>query len=125
MNAQPILEFLSSRPALSIRALAKACNFNPNQWYDFIAGHKPNFPDQHTWALACELCRYGLEIDGWRFTYDAETGSLFIEKPVGEPAEVIEHENEGGTRSRFEYRVPMSRDVITGPADLAGFLDGF
>lgn len=122
MNTKPIVDFIDARPALSIRALAKEAGLNPNQWYNFRAGHDKSLPDTYAWALACELARYGLEVDGWRFEYDAETGCLFLEKTI-DLVETIEHENEAKTRSWFEYRVATSRDVLARPDDLAGFLE--
>lgn len=115
---KPILTFLKSRPAIAIKLIEEEAGLPRNTLANLVNGSRKTFPDGHVWPLCRTLCRYGLELNGWVFTYDENTGVFFIESRLDKEPEIIEHE-EGRW---FEYKVSMSRSIIGDEYELLDFI---
>lgn len=120
---QKIKDFLRNRPALNIRALEQEVGM-PQNTLSNLMSDKVNkaFPDKWIWPLCETLCRYGLELNGQRFTYDPNVHCFFVETviPDREPETVEVPGVFGGIH--FEYLVPMYRDVINDDFELKNYL---
>ena len=119
---EKIVQFVKDRPALKVSAIEKEAGLWKNALANMINGAPGrSFPDKLIWPLCETLCRYGLEIDGWRFVYNSEIHSFFIEKPIDKEPEIIEHNGEKGG-VWFEYRVSVNRELLSDEFELLDFL---
>ena len=64
----PLIKFIQSRPSLKDSVLERNSGIPKRMLYQIKKGLKP-FPDTYTWPLCVELCKYGLTIDGWSYSY--------------------------------------------------------
>ena len=118
---RPILDFLESRPAISVNKIVEPLDFHVAQFYDFKNGKRNDFPEKHIWPLVVELCHYGFEAGGWRFSYDEDVHCIFIETPTGKQVDAIIHEE--GSGSWIEHKVSVSRALISEEYKLIDFLN--
>lgn len=110
-----LINFIKFHPCLNITCLEAQAGIPKRNLIDVVKGYRP-FPAKHVWNLTKVLCQYGLEIDGWRFSYDAEGDTFFLECKMDQAPELIEHD------TWIEYRVPMYRDAISDDQGLIEFL---
>lgn len=111
-----LLDFIKARPALKASVLEAEAGIPKRGLWKALNGHQP-ISTGHAWSICVVLCDYGLILDGWRFRYDKDPNSFFIEAEIeGVELEVKEIETDYGTH--FEYHVPMYRDVIDSPVEL-------
>ena len=73
----PLIKFIQSRPALKESVLERNSGIPARMLYQIRKGLKP-FPDAYTWPLCVELCKYGLTIDGWSYSFG--NGAIKAEK---------------------------------------------
>lgn len=111
-----IIDFITSHPLIPIRSLERAAGCPDQTIQQVITGQKPAIPGKWVWPIIHLLCEYGFTWNGWRFSYDKETDSFFVEKPIEAPP--ISHDK----GDHFEYQIWMLRDVITDDIELIQFL---
>lgn len=88
-NKHPLLQFIRSRPALAASKLGIA----PSMMSQFLNNQKPfNWDSSLIFPLTCELCAYGLEVEGWRFTFDPNpVPTVYAEKWTGDKIRIVEN----------------------------------
>ncbi len=105
-----IVEFLKSRPLISIKGLEEKVGMPPTTIAKAVENTR-FIPEKHLFSVIWELSYYGFQLDGSRIEADEETGTLFFLKFV-ENIETIEDDNS------FAYIVKEYRYMATNYTDL-------
>ena len=109
-----LLTHLQKTP-YNLSGLAREAGVNPQMLHDAVKGRKP-LPASASWNIIWQLAP--VVIDGWIITRDENV--LFVERsyPGSREVETIDHGD------HFEYRISVSRDVLTDEIDLQQFIQG-
>lgn len=117
---QKLVDFIKNRPALKASTLEAEAGIPKRALWNALRGHQ-GLSTKHAWRLCEILCQYGLEIDGWKFNLDNDINAFIVEKKI-EDRESEVKEIEDGTRTHYEYHVPMYRHIIGDEPELIDWL---
>lgn len=110
-----ITDFLREHVLISVKGLEENLSLPDGTIRQALVGGRL-IPEKHIYRILCELAKYGLEIQGYRLTYDPVDNSLSAAKWV-KNVKTIEKKSKDG--NYFEYIVKEARWMANDYFDLS------